>query len=197
MFGGKGKGVYVPMTEIEQEVVARLVEQEDLVIGIKEWGTVDKPRVKVGDHRVGFEFTMTFSRPEFPVPVHFFDLELKTRSGTLLFAERQHTLINGSPIQVAAGMFITLQWDIALSHMDPAFVKRIKPDALGLTSKVLDRNTGKVSLEGNMRLTDKQKKAIAHIRNGQRSVRLSNKESAQKVTRMEEEAVRQGRIRRA
>ena len=38
IFGGKGKALYVPMSEIEQEFISRLVESNELHVLIHDWG---------------------------------------------------------------------------------------------------------------------------------------------------------------
>jgi hypothetical protein len=132
-FGGIAKSNYTPMSELEQEAVSRLVDARDLKVAIKGWGVVEKPRVVFGDLRLGIAFRMNFVKPEFPTPVHFFDLELRTRSGILLFAERQSAMYAGNPISVCQGMFLDMVWDIAVMSIDPKIVKAILPGARGLT----------------------------------------------------------------
>lgn len=179
LFGGKNPhGLYVPMSEDEQEVITRLVEAEDLVLIIHGWGTLNRPRFLVGDHRIGVQFRLTFNRPEAPMDVFFFDLELKTRSGISLVKERLPVIYGGKPIQVCAGMFLDLQWDIALHSMDPRLVKLLKPGALGLTSRRQDPVTGDMTAQGNMRLDGEKKAALAHLEAVQAAVRADN---AQKV----------------
>lgn len=192
LFGGKNpKGLYVPMTPDEQEVVHRLVEAGDLQVVVHGWGTVDRPRVIVGDHRVGVLFRLTFNRPEVPMPVFFFDLELRTRTGLRLVKERLPTVYNGRPVQVAAGMFLDLQWDIAIHSMDPRLVKAIKPGATGLTSLRQDKDTGEMTSRGNMKLDGAQMKALAELEAAQAQVRQDDltkvvdatKKAGYKVTR--------------
>ena len=107
IFGGKNaRSLYVPMSELEQEAVLRLVESKDLRVNLVGWGHVDNPRVTFGDARVQVKFQVHFDRPETPVPVHFFDLELVTKTGRLIFRARQSTEYAGNPIQVASGVFL-------------------------------------------------------------------------------------------
>lgn len=172
VFGGANpNGLYVPMSETEQEVLARLVASDDLEVVVQEWGVVAKPRVTFGDLRVCVQFRMDFDRPAAPMTVQFFDLELRTRSGITLFKERQPTLVNGKPIQVAAGVFLDLVWDIALSHMDPKLVKALKPGAVGLTSRRLDKETGEATFAGNMRLSNEQKTLLRRLEQGQKQIK--------------------------
>ena len=174
---------YTPMSDVEREVVSRLVEAGDLEIHVKGWGMVPNPRVIIGDFRIGMHFRMTFDKPEVPVPVHYFDMELKTGSGLLLFKERQSVLYNNQPIQIADGVFFDMVWEIAITAMDPKIVKQIKPGARGLTSANFDRDTGELSLFGNRTgLSTADKKQIRKIRAHEEWNRKDTVNQAQKAT---------------
>ena len=151
------------MSEDEQEVVQRLVEAEDLILIIHGWGRLDRPRFLVGDYRIGVQFRLTFHKPAMPTPVWFFDLELQTRTGISLVKERLPVIYGGKPVQVCAGMFLDMQWDIALHSMDPRLVKLLKPGAIGLTSRRQDPVTGEMTAQGNMKLDGNQKRALAEL----------------------------------
>lgn len=182
-FGGKNsRGLYVPMSEDEQEVIHRLVEAEDLVLIIHGWGTLDRPRFLIGDHRVGVQFRMDFHRPANPMPVWFFDLELKTRSGVSLCRERLPSVYNGQPVNVCAGMYLDMQWDIALHSMDPKLVKMLKPGALGLTSRRQDRDTGAMTAQGNMKLNSQQQKLLHELETAQAAGRTDQARQVVKAT---------------
>lgn len=164
LFGGKNaRGLYVPISEDEQEVLLRLVEAEDLVLIIHGWGKLERPRFLVGDHRFAVQFRLTFNRPATPMPVYFFDLELKTRAGMSLCKNRLPCIYNGRPVMVQAGMFLDMQWDIALHSMDPRLVKMLKPGALGLTSRRQDKDTGEMTMQGNMKLDSNQRAALYEL----------------------------------
>jgi len=164
IFGGKNsRGLYVPMSEDEQEVIHRLVEAEDIQLIIHGWGTLDRPRFLIGDHRIGVQFRLTFNKPTAPMSVFFFDLELKTRTGISLCKERLPSMYNGKPVEVMAGLFLDMQWDIALHSMDPRLVKLLKPGATGLTSRRQDKDTGMMTAQGNMKLNAKQKKVLHEL----------------------------------
>lgn len=179
LFGGKNaRGLYVPMSEDEQEAIHRLVEMQDMVLVIHGWGYLDKPRLLVGDHRVGVNFRLTFNRPETPMDVWFFDLELRTRTGLTLVKERLPAVYNGKPVQVMAGMYLDMQWDIAIHSMDPKLVKMLKPGALGLTSRRQDKDTGEMTTQGNMKLDSEQQRALHDLEHAQAAMR---KEDTQKV----------------
>lgn len=183
LFGGSNaRGLYVPMSEDEQEVLHRLVEAEDLVLIIHGWGQLDRPRFLIGDHRFAVQFRLTFNRPAKAMPVYFFDLELKTRTGISLCKERLPSVYNGQPVTVQAGLYLDMQWDIALHSMDPRLVKLLKPGHLGLTSRRQDKDTGEMTSQGNMKLTSNQKAALYELEQGYKEERADNKQKVIKVT---------------
>lgn len=171
--GGNANSLYTPMSEVEQEVVARLVEAGDLRVVVVGWGHVDRPRVTFGDMRLMVAFRLSFDRPEAPVPVHYLDLELRTGSGVLLFRDRQPTVYGGNPIHVAQGVYLDLAWDIAVKSIDPALVKSIVPGAVGLTSRFQDRDTGQMTLTGNMRLTPAEAAVLRQLREGEAAAKAN------------------------
>jgi hypothetical protein len=173
--GGNDKSLYTPMSEIEQEVIARLVESGSLRVNIVGWGHVSKPRVTFGDLRVSIAFRLEFDRPEVPMPVSHFDLELRTEDGRLLYKERQSAEYGGRPLQIAAGVYLDMVWDIAIRHMDPKLVKSIMPKAIGLTSRLLDKDTGVATLTGNMALSDENKALLIKLRKGEATIRRGGK----------------------
>lgn len=168
------------MSDLEQEVLARLVDAQDLRVNIVGWGYVSNPRVTFGDLRLQIQFRLNFTRPEAPMPVHHFDLELVTGSGLLLFKERQSISYGGNPILVAAGVFLDLVWDIAIKSMSPELVKMIKPGAIGLTSKWIDKDTGAFTLLGNTKLDPEKQKLLRTLRAGEARVRNLTKNRLKK-----------------
>lgn len=169
--GGNPNSLYVPMSELEQEVVSRLIEARDLRVHVVGWGVVNQPRATVGDARLQLRFQLNFDRPEVPMRVSHFDLELRTGSGMLLFKDRKEVEYGGQPIQVAAGMFLDMVWDIAIRSMDPKLVKAILPSATGLTSRLLDKDTGEETLTGNLHLDSAKEKLLRILRSGEWAVR--------------------------
>lgn len=183
LFGGKNaRGLYVPMSEVEQEAIIRLVEARDLVLFIHGWGRLDNPRFLVGDHRIGVQFRLTFHRPPAPMPVYFFDLELQTRAGLSLVKERLPTLYNGKPVSVMAGMFLDMQWDIAIHSMDPRLVKMLMPGTIGLTSRRQDKDTGEMTSRGNMKLDDNQAQALQELEAAQAANRAADAKQVVEAT---------------
>jgi len=171
-FGGKNPiSLYVPMTDDEQEVLFRLVAEQNIVLIIHGWGILESPRVQFGDHRVRIDFRLTFNAPDKPIPVHYFDLELKTRKEDYsLFRKRMAVSTTGNPIMIQTGMFLDLSWDIAIDRMDPALVKALKPGAFGLTSLRTDPVTGERTATGNMKVDNRKRKMLRVLETGSTQV---------------------------
>jgi len=156
IFGGKNpRGLYVPMSEDEQEVLERLVQSKDLILEIKGWATLENPKLIVGDLRIGIPFELQFTGGR--TKITYFDLILRKGNGMLVFKQRMPM---NPPMDAMPGMKVGLQWDIAIDHMDPAFVKAIKPGALGVTSRRLDKETLERTETGNMILDNKGRKLL-------------------------------------
>lgn len=173
--GGNPNSLYVPMSETEQEVIARLIEAKNLRVVIHGWGSIEDPVVTAGDKRVSIPLSVRFE-PKTPTFVHHFDLELSTKDGLLLFRERQSTLYDGKPLFIEAGTEIQMIWDIGIRNMDPKLVKQILPRAIGLTSRVIDKETGKATGKGNYRnLGVANEKLLETIRRGEERVRAKRR----------------------
>jgi hypothetical protein len=129
------------------------------------------------------------------VDVHFFDMELRTGAGLLLFKERQSVVYNGNPVQVCAGMFFDMAWDIAITSMDPKIVKAIKPGARGLTSRFRDRDTGELTLLGNMRVSPSDTAQVVRVRQMEAASRLDDARKRQKAEAMQAKAIASGKIK--
>tara|TARA_Y100000310_G_scaffold127207_1_gene126253 strand:- start:2469 stop:3191 length:723 start_codon:yes stop_codon:yes gene_type:complete len=169
--GGNPQGLYVPMTETEQEVLQRLGESNDLELVVGGWGTIPNPVLTVGDHRLRIDFRVTFKGLLVAQPVYHLDLELRLGNGMSVYKDRKPTLIDGKPLEVFEGLFIDMQWDIAIKHMDPEFVRLIKPGATGLTSRRQDRDTGEMTEQGNMKLDPGRQKILKKLGKGQARIR--------------------------
>jgi hypothetical protein len=181
--GGNRHFLYVPMSEHEQEALARMVETGALCVHVVDWGVVHKPRVQFGDARLTLTFRLDFDRPEVPMDVYYFDLELRTESGLLLFADRKSTEYGGKPLAVASGLFLEMEWAIQIRAMDPKVVKAFLPGATGLTSRLQDRDTKDMTLDGNMALTGDQRKKIIMVREGEEAVKQDDRQQADKATK--------------
>ena len=182
-FGGKNPlGLYVPMSEDEQEVIARLVDNEDIILIIHGWSTLEKPQIIYGDLRLCVKFHLEFSGAI--TPLNFLDLELRTRSsGICLFKQRLPAMQGGQSIMVGQGVGIDFAWDIAIDHMSPEIVKAIKPGALGLTSRRIDKTTGERTPEGNMRLTEAQRNMIQVMENGSAKIKTEDTKQVVEATK--------------
>jgi hypothetical protein len=103
---------------------------------------------------------MYFSKPAVPQINYYFDLELKTRSGIVLFKERQPTIVLGNPIQIGAGMYLDLAWDIMIQQMNPNLIKALRPSVIGLTSRI-----------DNMKLDSQAQKTLLNLRKAEEATK--------------------------
>lgn len=174
-------GLYIPLSEDEQEVLSRLADSKDMCLKIKGFGQVESPAVICGDLRVSIPFRLDFFKSS--SPLYFLDLELTTGAGIVLFKKRMSININGGPLQVIPGSFVELIWDIAIDHMDPNLVKALKPGALGLTSRRIDAETREKTYAGNMDLNRVQKIGLRLIEKGASNVRRIDENSIIEATK--------------
>lgn len=179
---------YTKLSETEQEFLERMTASQNFVVHIIGWGYVENPRVKFGDLRLGLEFRLDFVKPHDPVPVHYFDLELRTRSGVLLFKERQSCMYDGKPVLVGAGLFFDLAWDIAITAIDPKLIKMVMPNTIGLTSRFIDKDTQEVSLYGNTKLSAMDKKHLERMRVAEAISKKDTRDKAQRAEVAESKA---------
>jgi hypothetical protein len=150
--GGNSNSLYIPMSDIELDFVNRLVESKEVYIIIHEWGHINQPTITFGDKNLHVAFKMFFDRPEAPIPVHFFDLELKTRSGISLHREKMTTVYGGQPLNICQGVELDMVWDISIKYIDPKLIKALMPKTLGLTTRLEDTATHEITVLGNMNL---------------------------------------------
>lgn len=195
--GGKATSLYTPMSDVEMEVLERLLQAQDFRVVLVGWGTINQPRVVFGDHRMKLSFRCHFNRPPPPgVPVHYFDMELRTGAGLLLFKQRQKSIYLGRPITIAAGMFLDMEWHIAIQHIDPKVVKAIKPGAVGLTSANFDRDTGDATMFGNRRLHTGLRQKLVQLRRFEHASRIDTAQQTARAIAMENAAVKAGKLRK-
>ena len=95
------------------------------------------------------------------MPVHYFDLELKTKTGVSLSRQKMNTEYGGKPLFVKEGLELDMVWDIAINHIDPKLIKAMMPSVTGFTSRLQDNATRDFTLFGNMKL-DRSLKKKAH-----------------------------------
>lgn len=180
MFGGANPNfLYTPMSEDEQEVLDRLVEQEALVIHVVGWGVVQRlDKVVKGDANLDLQFTLTFGSPQIRIPVTYFDLELRLRTadpvknpGRLLFKKRYPVQgEGGGPDWIGAGDVRGYGWTITIQKMDPDLVKDIKTGAVGLTSR-----------EGNRHLNEKERRVFQRMRASEKKAREDTEAQVRKA----------------
>ena len=79
--GGNKSSLYIPMTEIEQEFISRLVEMGEIIVVIHGFGMV-QPKVSFGDKTIHAHIKFLFDKAPPPpgIAVPFFDMELKISS---------------------------------------------------------------------------------------------------------------------
>lgn len=159
------------MSETEQEFISRLIESGDLRVKVHGWGFVPNPTVTHGDHQVVIPLTLQFDRPEVPIPVRSFDLELLTGAGVSLFRETQPCEYGGQPLWVGSGTRIDMVWHVAIHAIDPKVIKALMPGVTGLTSRAFDKDTGALTLTGNMDLDSSKRKLLDIVRQGEANVR--------------------------
>jgi hypothetical protein len=82
---------------------------------------------------------------------------------------------------VMAGTEISMVWHIGIKFMDPRLVKMILPGAVGLTSRVLDKDTGAATAHGNMKLDPARAQTLAAVRRGEAKVRADKEKALKKL----------------
>jgi hypothetical protein len=185
-FGGKNPhGMYVPLTDVELEVLARLATAGDFILEIKDWGRVadfvlgkynertwdGRSLVVFGDKRISFYFTMVFNAPEVPQPNWYFDVVVWAR-GFKLFEKRMPTEMGGKPIMIGKDLVLNWAFDVALDCIDPSIIKAVKPKTIGLTTR-----------HGNMHLDTHHQRLLAQLRLGEATVRAVSDAEAVEATR--------------
>jgi hypothetical protein len=73
---------------------------------------------------------------------------------------------------VGPEVVLEMIWDIAINNINPELVKQIKPGAIGLTSRLQDKDTGDFTLYGNMKLNTHQKNLVHKVASGEKKGRL-------------------------
>jgi hypothetical protein len=159
------------MSEVEQEFVERMVAARDARVILHGWGVLEEPQITHGDLQVLIPIDITFVSPLNPIPITSFDMELQLRDGRTLFRERQSVEVGGQPYMVGAGVRMRATWHVAVRHMDPQLIKSYLPGKVGLTSRRLDKDTGKPTLTGNMTLNEANRRLLEAIHAGEASLK--------------------------
>lgn len=189
IFGGGNKlATYVPLTDVELEVLERLALGGDFSLVIREWGTVKNfkyqkvdpntwngtPSVYFGDKRISFWFVMNLKRPEMPQPNYYFDIEVWAR-GRKLFQAKHDTTYGGKPIEVVRGLQLGIAFDVALHSISPELIKQIKPGTFGLTSR-----------HGNMDLDANKARTLHNLLKSEKQVREDTRKRAESAQKRQE-----------
>jgi hypothetical protein len=165
--GGNSISSYIPITEIEQEFISRLVESGEIMVVLHGWG-VTQPRVTFGDKNLHAHIKFMFDKAPPPpgVQVPFFDMELKTQSGISLYRQKMPTSYDNNPILISNEVDLEMVWDISLRFIDPKLIKLLMPSVTGFTTRLEDKDSHDITVTGNMRLnrelTKKAHELITH-----------------------------------
>ena len=170
-FGGKTPHGYVPLSDIEREFLSRLIEAQDLLVEIEDWGFVEAPQIRLGEYRLIIDLRLLFQKPEQPMMVDALTFVLKMRNGHVLHRERMPTIALGESLVIFAGLEISMEWQIGITAIDPNVIRAYMPGAHGLTSASIDKDTGAVSIQGNRRLSPQQRAFARLIEAGQRALK--------------------------
>jgi hypothetical protein len=171
--GGNENSLYIPMSDIEQEFIARLVEQGELLVEFHGWGTV-QPIVTFGDKIIHAHIKILFHNAPPPPgkPVAFFDMDLRTQSGISLYRQKMPTSYGNTPITISNEVELEMVWDIALKYIDPKLIKTLMPQVRGFTTRLEDRDTHDITVTGNMRLNKEQVKSAHSLHQSEQNIKV-------------------------
>jgi hypothetical protein len=180
--GGNENSLYIPMSEIEQEFISRLVEMGELVVTLHGWGTI-QPKVTFGDKIIHAHIKFLFDKaPPAPgISVPFFDMELRTQSGICLYRQKMPTSYDNTPIQISNEVELEMVWDISLKYIDPKLIKTLMPQVLGFTTRLEDRDTHEITVTGNMRLNKDLKKSAYDLYDSEQKIKVYDEKKLQKA----------------
>ena len=182
-FGGGNKiSSYIPLTEIEQEFISRLVEMGELVVHLHSWGTVC-PKVSFGDKVLHAHIKIFFENAPPPpgLSVPFFDMELRTQSGISLYRQKMPTSYDNTPIMVSNEVELEMVWDISLKYIDPKLIKLLMPSVIGYTTRLEDRDTHDITVTGNMRLNKELTKKAYDMHSNEQKLKHYDEEKLKKA----------------
>lgn len=185
--GGNAHSNYVPLSDIEQEVIQDLIAKRDLFVKADGFGLVEVNRVVCGDANLHIQFTLA---PQLPVSqtIKALTLILHTGAGMILYKDTLPTIhshgqgiVVGGEVTPGNVPAYSMVWDIGLKMLDPKVVKTLKPAAVGLTSRRVDRDTGTATFAGNMKLTAAQKRALKLQLQGERILALEKQKQLEQA----------------
>jgi hypothetical protein len=116
---------YIPLSDNEIDVVHKMVDGQELYVEVVGWGYHPSPKIIAGDKRIQVRFPLEFNRPDFSVPVHYFDIALKLRNGREVYKDRLPVSdpYQGGPVMITAGVLLDMVWDISVGAISPDFLR--------------------------------------------------------------------------
>jgi hypothetical protein len=183
-FGGKSDFLYIPLTEIEQEFISRLVELGEIMVVIHGFGST-QPRVTFGDKVLHAHIKFAFDKaPPAPgVSVPYFDMELRTQSGICLYRQKMPTSYNNTPMLVSNELVLEMVWDIAIKYIDPKLIKMLMPKVTGFTTRLEDKDSHEITVTGNMTLDKDQYKKALDLHKGEQSMKAYDEKKLQEAVK--------------
>lgn len=171
-FGGKSDFLYIPLSEIEQEFISRLVELGEIMVVIHGFGST-QPRVTFGDKVLHAHIKFAFDKaPPAPgVSVPYFDMELRTQSGICLYRQKMPTSYDNSPMIISNEVMLEMVWDISIKYIDPKLIKSLMPQVTGFTTRLEDRDSHEITVTGNMNLDQAQYKKAVDLHKGEQTMK--------------------------
>ena len=182
--GGNEISLYIPISEIEQEFISRLVETGEIVVVLHGWGKIP-PRVTFGHKTLHAHIKFLFDKAPPPpgVSVPFFDMELKTQSGISLYRQKMPTSYDNNPIRVSNEVELEMVWDIALRYIDPKLIKTLMPSVTGFTTRLEDRDNHDITVTGNMRLNRELTQKAIELRNEEQKLKVYDEKKLEEAVK--------------